>query len=243
LSELGIPFDYAKPIGMLQHLIEIVRLDKNDIIIDFFAGASSTAHAVIKRNALTGDNHKFVMVQIPEATDENSEARSEGYETIAEISKKRIHRAGKKILEGQHHEGWNKDIGFRVLKIDTSNMKDVYYTPEKTQQTLLLDAVNNIKLDRTHEDLLFQALLDWGIDLTLPISQKTMLGKTVFFVDETALVACFDADITEQLIKELALAKPLRVVFRDNGFTSDAVKINAEQIFKQLSPTTDLRSI
>jgi len=183
------------------------------------------------------------MVQLPEPCDEKSEAFKEGYKTIAEISKDRIRRAGKKILEGECHENWNKDIGFRVLKIDTSNMADVYYTPDGVKQDDLLAAVDNIKPDRKPEDLLFQVLLDWGVDLSLPITKQTIQGKTVFFVDGNALVACFDNGITEDLVKELAGGNPLRVVFRDNGFVSDSVKINAGQIFRQMSPGTDVKSI
>ena len=166
-----------------------------------------------------------------------------GYKNIAEIAKERIRRAGKTILEGDCHPDWNRDVGFRVLKVDTSNMKDVYYRPDELKQSDLLDMVDNVKEGRTAEDLLFQVLVDWGVDLTLPIRRETVQGKSVFFVDDNALVACFDRGITEDLVKELAGHEPLRVVFRDNGFVSDAVKINVEQIFRQLSPTTDVKSI
>lgn len=194
-------------------------------------------------NARDGSNRKFVVVQINEKTEESSQAYKMSYKTIAEISKERIRRAGKKVIDGQCHDDWNKDIGFRVLKIDTSNMAEVYYTPDGVRQDDLLAAVDNIRPERSAEDLLFQVLLDWGVDLTLPIAKKTVEGKTVFFVDGNALVACFDTGITEELVKELAADKPLRVVFRDNGFASDSVKINAEQIFKQTSPGTDMKSI
>jgi adenine-specific DNA-methyltransferase len=196
-------------------------------------------------NAEDGGNRKFIMVQLPEICDEKSEAFKAGYKNIAEISKERIRRAGKKILEGVCHENWNKDVGFRVLKIDTSNMAEVYYTPDGVKQADLLAAVDNIKPDRTPEDLLFQVIVDWGSAelLTGQIQRKTIQRKTVFFVDGNALVACFDTGITEELVKELAAEKPLRVVFRDNGFASDSVKINAEQIFKQMSPGTDMKSI
>jgi adenine-specific DNA-methyltransferase len=183
------------------------------------------------------------MVQIAEAVEENSEAAQLGYSNIAEIAKERIRRAGKKILEGDCHPDWNRDVGFRVLKVDTSNMKDVYYRPDELKQSDLLDMVDNVKEGRTAEDLLFQVLLDWGVDLTLPIRRETVHGKTVFFVDDNALIACFDRGVTEELVKDLAGHEPLRVVFRDNGFVSDAVKINVEQIFRQLSPTTDVKSI
>jgi len=183
------------------------------------------------------------MPQIPEATKEESEAAKLGYGNIAEIAKERIRRAGAKILEGECHPNWNRDVGFRVLKVDTSNMQDVYYRPDQVNQKDLLHAVDNIKSDRTAEDLLFQVLVDWGVDLTLPIQRETIQGKSVFFVDDNALVACFETGVTEELVKELAGREPLRVVFRDNGFVSDAVKINVEQVFRQLSPSTDVRSI
>lgn len=183
------------------------------------------------------------MIQLPEATPQDSEAHKAGFKTIADLSKERIRRAGKKILEGECHPDWNRDVGFRVLKVDTSNMKDVYYRPDELKQSDLLDMVDNVKEGRTAEDLLFQVLVDWGVDLTLPIRRETVQGKTVFFVDDNALVACFDRGITEDLVKELAGHEPLRVVFRDNGFVSDAVKINVTQIFRQLSPSTEVKAI
>lgn len=183
------------------------------------------------------------MVQLPEPTSPDTEAFKAGFTTIAEVSKERIRRAGKKILAGACHADWNRDVGFRVLKVDTSNMQDVYYRPDEIEQKDLLTAVDNIKPDRGSEDLLFQVLVDWGVDLTLPIRRETVQGKTVFFVDGNALVACFETGVTEELVKELAAREPLRVVFRDNGFVSDAVKINVEQVFRQVSPGTDVKSI
>lgn len=215
----------------------------DDIVMDFFAGSGSTAHGVFHANATHGGNRQCISVQIAEDTAEESLARKAGYSTIAELCKDRIRRAGTKILEGECHPDWNRDVGFRVLKVDTSNMKDVYYRPDELKQSDLLDMVDNVKEGRTAEDLLFQVLVDWGVDLTLPIRRETVQGKTVFFVDDNALVACFDRGVTEDLVKELAGHEPLRVVFRDNGFASDAVKINVEQIFRQLSPTTDVKSI
>ncbi|WP_339862486.1 site-specific DNA-methyltransferase [Paremcibacter congregatus] len=246
LKALSIPFDFSKPVNLIKYLAGLVGLENNDILLDFFAGSATTAHATIQLNAEDGGNRKFIMVQLPEETDEKSEAFKAGYKTISEISKERIRRAGKKILEGDCHADWNKDIGFRVLKIDTSNMANVYYTPQTTKQADLLAAVDNIKLGRDNpEDLLFQVLVDWGVDLTLPIRREIIQGKTVFFVNHEPydLVACFDKGITEELVKELATFKPVRVVFRDNGFVSDAVKINVDQIFRQLSPATDVKSI
>ena len=185
------------------------------------------------------------MVQLPEPCDEKSEAFKIGYKTIAEISKERIRRAGKKILEGECHERWNKNIGFRVLKVDSSNMADVYYSPDAADQSKFQYYVDNIKPDRKPEDLLFQVLLDWGVDLSLLIRKENIQGKSIFFVNEPPydLVACFDTGVNEDLVKELAQFEPLRVVFRDTGFASDAVKINVEQIFKQMSPHTEVKAI
>jgi adenine-specific DNA-methyltransferase len=247
LSKLlgGGYFDFPKDETIIQKFVDMAVSDDSDgaIVMDFFAGSSTTAHSVFLQNALDGKNRRFIMVQIPEPTNENSGARKAGWKNIAEISKERIRRAGKQVLEGVCHREWNRDVGFRVLKVDTSNMQDVYYRPDQVDQKDLLQAVDNIKPDRTAEDLLFQVLVDWGVDLTLPIRRETVQGKKVFFVDENALVACFDAGVTEELVKELAGREPLRVVFRDNGFVSDAVKINVEQVFRQLSPATDVRSI
>ncbi len=183
------------------------------------------------------------MVQLPEPCDEKSEAFKAGYKTIAEIGKERIRRAGKKIKEENPLTAQNLDTGFRVFKVDTSNMQDVYYTPDQLKQGNLDLFKDHIKPDRRPEDLLFQVFIDWGLDLSLPIAKETIDGKNVFIVDTDALVACFDTGITEELVKKLARYKPLRVVFRDDAFGSDSVKINVEQIFKLLSPGTDVKSI
>ena len=183
------------------------------------------------------------MVQLPETCTEDSEAFKAGYQTIADISKERIRRAGKKISADLVNG--SVDTGFRVLKIDTSNMADVYYTPDAFDKNNPKLFVDNIKPDRTAEDLLFQVMLDWGVDLALPIARESIQGKEVFFVDDNALVACFDAQggIDEDFVKVLAKYQPLRAVFRDAGFKNDAVKINVEQIFKLLSPSTEVKSI
>jgi len=215
----------------------------DDIVMDFFAGSGSTAHGVMDANATLGGRRQCINVQIAEDTPSGSLAHTSGYSTITDLCKDRIRRAGRKVLEGDCHPDWNRDVGFRVLKIDNSNMKDVYYRPDELSQADLLEAVDNVKPDRTPEDLLFQVLVDWGVDLTLPIRREDIQGKTVFFVDDNALVACFDSGVTEELVKELARHEPLRVVFRDNGFASDAVKINVEQVFGQLSPSTEVRSL
>lgn len=196
-------------------------------------------------NAEDGGNRQFIMVQLPEPCAEKSEAFKAGYKTIAEIGKERIRRAGKKILEGECNPNWNRDIGFRVLKVDSSCMEDVYYTPDQIDQKQFSLFADNIKADRRDkpEDLLYQVLIDWGVELHLPIKPETIQGKKVFFVDENALAVCFDPGLDEGFIMELVRHQHLRVVFRDAGFTSDAVRINAEQIFKQLSPNTEVKVI
>ncbi|MCW5715745.1 MAG: site-specific DNA-methyltransferase [Bauldia sp.] len=235
-------FDFPKPVQFIRTFIEQATSDE-DIVLDFFAGSASTAHAALKQCSEDGSNRSFIMVQIAEPTKEGSEAAQLGYGTIADIAKERIRRAGNDLLDGDCHPDWNRDVGFRVLRIDTSNMQDVYYRPDRLEQGDLLGAVDNIKPDRSAEDLLFQVLVDWGVDLMLPIQRESVQGKTVFFVDGNALVACFETGVTEELVRELAGREPLRVVFRDNGFVSDAVKINVEQVFRQVSPGTDVKSI
>ncbi|HAT9659774.1 TPA: site-specific DNA-methyltransferase [Legionella pneumophila subsp. pneumophila] len=239
-------FSYPKPSTLIKYFIESL-CDKEAIILDFYAGSATTAHATFQCNVEDGGNRKFIMVQLPELCNQKTEAYNAGYKNIAEISKERIRRAGKKIKEeNADKEGIDKlDIGFRVLKIDSSNMADVYYTSNTIYQDLLTSHTDNVKPDRTPEDLLFQVLLDWGVDLTLPITKKIIHDHEVFFVDEDALVACFDNNgkITEVFVKELTQYNPLRVVFRDAGFASDSVKINVTQIFKQLSPHTEVKTI
>ncbi len=249
------PFDTPKPVSLIKQMLMVSVKKTDDIILDFFAGSSTTAHAVMQLNADDGGNRKFIMVQLPELCNEQSEAFKAGYKTIAEISKERIRRAGKKIKDEKEQTTTGQgvlqyaptiiDTGFRVLKIDSSNMAEVYYTPDAVKQEDLFNAVDNIKPDRTPEDLLFQVLLDLSVDLSLPIRKELIQGKTVFFVNQPPydLIACFDTGVSEELVKELATHKPLRVVFRDTGFTTDTVKINVDQIFKQLSPGTEVKSI
>lgn len=241
-------FDTPKPTALIKRIAQLFYESNDFIALDFFAGSSTTAHGLMQLNAEDGGNRRFVLVQLPEVCDEKSEAFKVGYKTIAEISKERIRRAGKKIKEKNALTAPDLDIGFRVLKIDSSNMKEVFYTPDTVSQDLLSDQVNNIREDRTAEDLLFQVLLDWGVDLSLPISQETIDGKTVFFVDANlngtpALAACFETGINEDFVKLLAKRAPLRVVFRDAGFANDSAKINVEQIFKLMSPGTEVKTI
>lgn len=239
-------FDTPKPTRLIQRMLGIGTTGQGEeIVVDFFAGSCSTAAAVFKQNAEDGGNRRIIAVQIAEPPAEGTVAAKQGFKSIAEIGKERIRRAGKKILEGVCHEEWSKDIGFRVLKIDTSNMADVYYEPDAMEKTNLDMFVNNIKPDRTPEDLLFQVMLDWGVDLALPITQLAIQGKDVFLVDGNALAACFDArgGIDADFVKELAKVQPLRVVFRDGGFKDSSVKINVEQIFELLSPATEVKCI
>lgn len=248
LGELNIPFDTPKPVQIAKRLIQSI-CKNDDILIDFFAGSCTAAHALMLLNAEDGANRRFIMVQLPEECDEKSEARKLGYSLVSEIGKNRIRRSAQKIREDFSEilsmRSTDLDLGFRLLKVDTSNMADVYYAPDALDKANLDLFVDNIKPDRTMEDLLFQVMLDWGVDLALPITRKTIQGKEAFFVDDNALAACFDAHggIDEAFVKELAKSQPLRVVFRDAGFKDSAVKINVEQIFKLLSPATEVKCI
>lgn len=245
LFDGSAPFDTPKPTGLLKRIAQLFYGQSNYIALDFFSGSGSTADAVIQLNAEDGGARRFIMVQLPEPCNEESDALKMGYKNIAEVCKERIRRSGNKVLEGTCHQAWNKDVGFRVLKIDTSNMADVYYAPDALDKAKLDLFVDNIKPDRTPEDLLFQVMLDWGVDLAPPIAKQSIQGKEVFFVDGNALAACFDASgsIDETFVKELATHQPLRVVFRDAGYKNSAVKINVEQIFKLLSPATEVKCI
>ncbi|WP_415519613.1 MAG: site-specific DNA-methyltransferase [Desulfovibrio aminophilus] len=243
-KEFDLPFDNPKSIDLMIELIRLIN-EENFVALDFFSGSSTTADAVMRLNAEDKGKRNYIMIQIPENCAESSTAFKAGFKNIAEVGKERIRQAGQKIKEESGLIASDLDVGFRVLKVDSSNMADVYYAPDKVSQGMLEQMTGNIKTDRTPEDLLFQVLLDWGVDLSLPIRKETIQGKTVFFVNESPhdLVACFDTGINEDLVKELAKFDPLRVVFRDNGFASDAVKINVEQIFKQMSPSTEVKSI
>lgn len=237
-----VKFDNPKPINLMSYLVE-VTLGKDSTILDFFSGSATTAHAIMKLNAEDGGNRKFIMVQLPELTDEKSEAYKAGYKNICEIGKERIRRAGKKIKEENKDKvGIEKlDTGFRVLKLDTSNMEDVYYTPQEfTPQSLFNE---NVKSDRTSEDLLFQVMLDLGIELSVKIETQQMAGKMVHFVDDNYLVACFDREVNETTITEIAKLKPVYFVMRDASAANDNVIDNFEQIFHHYSPDTNCRII
>lgn len=238
----GHMFDFPKDEFVLKEIIEMVT-EGEDIILDFFAGSSTTAHSVMLQNAADGGNRRYIMVQLPETVNANSAAFSAGYKTISEVSRERIIRAGNKILEENGHPDWKRDVGFRVLVIDTSNMKDVFYIPSELNQKDLLDMSDTVKEDRSDEDLLFQVMVDWGIELSSTIRQKNIKSKTVFFVNENTLVACFDNSITEKIAMKLASCKPLRIVFRDSHFDTDATKINIQQIIQQYSSDTEVKNI
>jgi len=236
ISALNIPFDFAKPVGMIKYLIFIMQQEKDIIVLDFFSGSATTAHAVMQLNAEDGGHRKFIMVQLPEETDEKSEAYKAGYKNICEIGKERIRRAAKKIAEENPEAKF--DGGFRVLKCDSSNMKDVYYNPAEYEQSLFSRLEDNIKEDRTPEDLLFQVMLDLGVLLSSKIEETTIAGKKVFNVEDNYLIACFDDNVTEEVITEIAKQKPYYFVMRDRSMANDSVATNFEQIFATYSPDT-----
>ena len=207
--------------------------------LDFFSGSATTAHAVMQLNAEDGGNRKFILVQLPEETDEKSEAYKAGYKNICEIGKERIRRAGAKIKEENGMMAQNLDTGFRVLKLDSSNMKDVYYNPDEYEPSMFESLTDNIKADRTPEDLLFQVMLDLGVLLSSKIEETTVCGKKVFSVADGYLYACFDSNVSEETITEIAKKKPYYFVMRDSSMASDSVATNFEQIFATYSPETE----
>lgn len=236
----GKSFDYPKPVYTIKKLIQSVN-DESALILDFFAGSSTTAQAVMEANLEDGGDRRFILVQIPEIFKIGSEFDKLGFSNIAEISAERIRLSGKKNKK----DNPDYDVGFRVLKIDSSNMHDVYYNPDLITQDLLINQQNNIKSDRTAEDLLFQILIDCGIDLSLSIEKEELLGKEVYCVNNNDILVCLDdkGGIDENFVKIIAKKLPLRIVFRDSGFKSDSVKINVEQIFKLISPNTEIKFI
>ena len=229
-------FTNPKPTKLLRHLVTIANCSDSSIILDFFSGSASTAHAVMQLNAEDGGHRKFIMVQLPEKCDKASEAYKAGYKNICEIGKERIRRAGDKIKSESPMTTQDLDIGFRVLKLDDTNMKDVYYAPDDYDQGMIAGLESNIKDDRTDLDLLFGCLIDWGLPLSLPYSSEQLGGCTVHTYNDGDLIACFDANIPESVVKEIAKRKPLRAVFRDSGFASSPEKINVFEIFKLYMP-------
>lgn len=240
----SIDFTNPKPVALLRDLIEYSsNPNDDDIVLDFFSGSATTAHAVMQLNAEDGGKRKFIMVQLPEVCAEDTEAAKAGYKNICEIGKERIRRAGDKIKEEAGLTVQNLDIGFRVLKLDDTNMNDVYYAAGETTQDMLSMMASNIKPDRTDMDLLFGCLLDWGLPLSMPHTHEKIDGFTVHTYNGGDLIACFDEHISEKAIREIASRKPLRAVFRDASFTSSPEKINVFEIFKLLAPNTTVRVI
>lgn len=230
-------FDNPKPIGFIKRLLQL-GTNKDSLILDFFSGSATTAHAVMQLNSEDGGNRKFIMVQLPEKTDEKSEAFKAGYKNICEIGKERIRRAGKKIKEESPLTTQDLDTGFRVLKLDSTNMQDIYYSPKDISQADLFSQVDNVKPDRTGEDLLFQVMLELGATLDSKIETTTVAGKTIYNVAEGYLVACFDPDVTDDVVKSIAQMQPAYAVLRDTSMKDDSTATNFEQIFKTYSPDT-----
>ena len=233
---MDIKFDSPKNTEVIRELIKLFGVFNDDVVLDFFSGSSTTAHAVMQLNAEDGGHRKFIMVQLPEPCAESSEAYKAGYKNICEIGKERIRRAGEKIREENPLTTQNLDIGFRVLKLDDSNMKDAYYAADDYDQRNLVDMISNIKEDRTDLDLLFGCLLDWGLPLSLPYTSEQIDGCTVHTYNDGDLIACFDANVPESVVKEIAKRKPLRAVFRDSSFADSPAKINVFEIFKLYMP-------
>lgn len=266
-----VHFDNPKPINLMKYLLSVVLHRGNDIVVDFFSGSATTAHAVMQLNAEDGGRRKFIMVQLPEICDEKSEAYKAGYKNICEIGKERIRRAGKKIKEELREEGMLEmgldymsnladaennadidsvirryetlDIGFRVLKLDSSNMQDVFYNPSAMTQSLLDSTVDNVKPNRTAMDLLFQVMLELGVELSAKIEEKEIQGKKYYIVNGNEIIACFDDNLNNEVITEIAKLQPLYAVFKDKSFATDSVGINNEQIFKTYAPSTTVKVI
>lgn len=235
-------FDYPKSVELIKRCIQLYS-NESSIIIDFFSGSATTAHAVMQLNAEDGGKRKFIMVQLPEKTDEKSEAFKAGYENICEIGKERIRRAGEKIKEEAGLNGQDLDIGFRVLKLDSSNMKDIYYSADEYDQGMLENMQSNTKEDRTDLDLLFGCLVDWGLELDKPYTTKVINGHKVHIYNDGDLVACFENDLDMKTIDEIAKLQALRVVFCDNSFIDSATKINVAEHFKMIAPDIDIKVI
>lgn len=234
-------FDYAKPTNLIKFLIEMANIENDSIILDFFSGSGTTAHSIMQLNAEDSGSRKYILVQLPEKNDESSAVYKAGFKNICEIGKERIRRAAKKIHE--EHPDAKFDDGFRVLKVDESNMTDVYYSADSYDQNMLNQLESNIKPDRTDLDLLFGCLLEWGLPLSMPYTSEDIEGCTIHTYNDGDLIACFNNDIPENVIKEIAKRKPLRAVFRDSGFKGSPEKINVGETFKLLSPDTRVKII
>lgn len=231
-------FDYPKPVDLIKRCISLYSAP-DSLILDFFSGSATTAHAVMQLNAEDGGKRKYICVQIPEETPEGSEARKAGYNTICDIGKERIRRAGKKIKEEAGLMGKDLDTGFRVLRVDSSNMEDIYFEPVALKQENLFTQVDSVKTDRTELDLLFGCMVDWGVELSYPLRTDEVDGKRIHIVNEGALVACFDKEISLEALRHIAEMKPLRVIFREECFATDADKLNIYEQFKQFCGWSD----
>jgi adenine-specific DNA-methyltransferase len=233
---------YPKPVALMREIC-LLGAPNGGIVLDLFAGSGTTAQAVLEASVADGKKRQFVLTQLDEELAEASPARRAGYRTIADLSRDRVRRAGKKIIEEAGLITGRYDVGFRALRVDTTNMANVLRTPEQTDQQALAGLEDSVKPGRSSEDLLFQVLLDWGLELTMPITFEKLAGYEVFIVEDDALIACFDTEVSSELVRAIAEREPLRVVFRDSGFASDAARINAEQVFREVSPATDIKAI
>jgi adenine-specific DNA-methyltransferase len=235
-------FDNPKPTKLMETLLAI-GTGPDSLVLDFFAGSATTAHAVMKLNARRGGNRRWILVQMPERTVEDSAAAQAGYADIAQLARERVRRAGEQVIEQAGLAAGNMDVGFRAVKVDTTNMSDVRFSPDAVDQAQLEFQAGSIKPDRSGEDLLFQVLLDWGLELTMPMAVEEVEGHEVLVVEEGALVACFDEAVSLDVVRWVAAREPLRAVFRDSAFQDDAARINAEQVFAEVSPATDVKVI
>ena len=236
-------FDTPKPVRLIRFILELAAADRDSVILDFFAGSASTADAVMQQNAADGGSRRYIMVQLPEPCAPESEAAKAGFGSIADIAKERLRRTGAQISSGLGLEAPAFDRGFRVLRVDTTNMAPVLHAPDQTAQPALADLASSVKRDRTPYDLLFQVLLDWALDLSEPVVTELIGGREILSVAGGALIACFDDDISPDVVGEIAQRRPLRAVFLDAGFATDAARINAEQVFREVSPETEVRAI
>jgi len=243
LFDGDVVFSAPKPTKLIQKILELVPATGNDIVLDFFAGSGTTAEAVLKWNAAGNSPWSFALVQLPERIDPDTQAGRLGFETISALCAERIRRAGAAIARGNLALGSAIDVGFRLLSVDTSNLSDVLRLPDNLVQDELGLYADGLKPDRTAEDLLFQVLLDWGLELTMAIATETIDGREIFVVEDGVLIACFAENVSPVVVREIAHRGPLRAVFRDSGFATDSDRINAEQVFVELSPTTDVKAI
>ena len=238
-----VVFTAPKPTKLIEKILELVPAADGDTVLDFFAGSGTTADAVMRWNSAKKTKWNYIAVQVAEACDPKSVAAKMGYSTIADVGRERIRRAGKKVVEDAGLTADGLDVGFRTLRVDTTNLADVLLAPDETDQQELAGLEDSVKSDRSGEDLLFQVLLDWGLELTMPISVENIEGYETFVVEDNALIACFGAEVSSDIVRAIAKREPLRAVFRDSGFASDDSRINAEQIFREISPATDVKAI